>query len=63
MSSESFSEWRLKVNAIFIKKYCIDIEMAGIDDGKLMDHYNSGEDAQAFVEWWGEKYGLIEDFP
>jgi len=62
-AERDYSVWRAAVDAQLLKKYLIDINMAGIDEDRLLSCFKNGETAREFVDWFGEKFGLLEDFP
>jgi hypothetical protein len=54
----SYREWRTAVDERLAAIYCITIEDAGLDEGYLIEHWESDESAFEFVEWYGNKYDL-----
>jgi hypothetical protein len=54
----SYSGWRSAVDERLQEIYCITVEGAGFDEDYLTHHWQSGEPAIEFVEWFGNKYDL-----
>jgi hypothetical protein len=56
--SKPFCDWRDAVDNRLHQRYCITIADAGLDEGYLIDHWQSNEAPNDFVEWFGNKYDL-----
>ena len=56
--SDNFVPWREEVNRLLMHKYFIDLDMAGIADEYLLDHYEMNQMPADFVEWFAVKYDL-----
>jgi hypothetical protein len=57
-TSMSYRDWRSAVDEHLSAIHCITIEDAGFDEEYLIKHWESGEAALEFVEWYGNKYDL-----
>lgn len=57
-TSVSYSDWHSAVDEHLSTIYCITIEDAGFDEEYLIRHWESGEAALEFVEWYASKYDL-----
>lgn len=56
----SFMPWREEINRLLLRDYFIDIDMAGISDEYLVDHYEINQMPADFVEWFAVKYDLYD---
>ena len=56
----SFMPWRAEVNQLLLRNYFVDLNMAGIDDGYLLVHYEMSQMPADFVEWFAVKYDLYD---
>ena len=54
----SFVNWRDAVNRRLEDIYLITIDDAGIDDERLLSHWEMKQPPYEFVEWFGNKYDL-----
>jgi hypothetical protein len=54
----SFAKWRRAVNRRLKDIYVITIDDAGIDDDRLLSHWQMKQSPYEFVEWFGNKYDL-----
>jgi hypothetical protein len=55
----SYRDWRNDVDDRLYRIYCITIEDAGIDEDRLVRHWQSNESPCAFVRGFGDKHDLI----
>ncbi len=56
-------DWITEVNRLMKRDWCIDTADAGLDDADLARSWQEGEDPEAFVAWFAEKYDLIRFEP
>lgn len=54
---QPFLPWREEVNRLL---YFIDLNMAGIEDRYLLDHYEMKQMPADFVEWFAAKHDLFD---
>lgn len=54
----SFPKWRSTVNRRLKDIYLITIDDAGIDDERLVSHWQMRQSPYDFVEWYALKYDL-----
>jgi hypothetical protein len=54
----SFPKWRSTVNRRLKEIYLITIDDAGIDDERLVSHWQMKQSPYEFVEWYAIKYDL-----
>ena len=54
----SFPKWRNAVDRRLKDIYLITIDDAGIDDERLVSHWQMKQSADEFVEWYAIKYDL-----
>jgi hypothetical protein len=54
----SFAKWRGAVNRRLKDIYVITIDDAGIDDDRLLSHWQMKQSPYEFVAWFGNKYDL-----
>ncbi len=54
----SFTKWRRAVTRRLKDIYVITIDDAGIDDDRLLSHWQMKQSPYEFVEWFGNKYDL-----
>lgn len=54
----AFAGWRSAVDARLLHVYAITIDEAGIDEDRLISHWEMKRSPYEFVEWFGVKYGL-----
>lgn len=57
-TEKPYRDWRLAVDQRLHQIYCITIEDASIDEGYLIDRWQSNDAPLDFVEWFGNKYDL-----
>ncbi|HEY0927667.1 hypothetical protein [Brevundimonas sp.] len=53
-------DWLVRVNAVMKRDWCIDAEDAGWSDEDILRYWRFAQPPEAFVEWYAEKYGLID---
>ena len=51
--------WATEVDRIMLEEFCIDLSDAGADQEQVIRYWKSGQEPNDFVDWFGEKYGLI----
>lgn len=56
----SFTPWREEANRLLLRDWFVDLEMAGIEDQFLLDHYAMDQLPLEFVEWFAAKYDLYD---
>jgi hypothetical protein len=54
----SFRKWRTAVDRRLRDIYVITIDDAGIEDERLISHWEMKQSPYEFVEWFGNKYDL-----
>ncbi len=57
------ARWVRTVDRLLRRDWCLCVEDAGIDENQLTQAWADGEDAEAFVGWFAEKYDLIRYEP
>lgn len=55
-----FDDWKADVDRVMTRRFLIDTASAGLDEARLQEFFESGQSASDFVEWYGEKYDLVE---
>ena len=53
-----FEDWKKELEKCLLERYCLPI--TEIDEDSLSTAYEEGETPQEFVEWYGNKYDLLE---
>lgn len=51
--------WLIQVNQIMLQRYCIDSCDAGWDEAEIQRFRAYALSPEEFVEWYGEKYDLL----
>jgi hypothetical protein len=54
----TFEDWKKELEKCLLERYCLPI--TEIDEDSLSTAYEEGETPQEFVEWYGNKYDLLE---
>lgn len=54
----SFSRWRHLADKALSARFAITIEDAGMPEDDLRKSWQSGQTAQEYITWYGEKYDL-----
>lgn len=62
MGKDPFTAWKHEADAALRRGWVIGLEDAGVSDEELRTHFDDGEAAVRFAEWFADKYDLI-DFP
>lgn len=52
-------EWAKDVDRIMLDEFCINLSDAGADRADVLRYWKSGQSPADFVDWFGEKYGLL----
>ena len=52
--------WLADVNEIMKRDWFIDLHDAGAGDDDIARYHSWGDDPEAFVSWFAEKYDLID---
>lgn len=54
----AFADWRNAVDGRMSNVYAVTLDEAGIDDDRLISHWEMKQSPYEFVEWLGVKFGL-----
>ncbi len=57
---QPYKAWRDRVEELLLQDWCIGIEDAGIENWNLYESYADGWTPEYYVNWFSEKYDLID---